>query len=218
MTTCPGSALSPIGLRPCRARLAAAVCVSALLHVVLANRLTGGPAGEPIRRALAPFPITAHLVPLPPAPAEPESLPIFVEPEVAHERAPRPAVRKVTPAQAAVDAAAPDRAKPPGHTYVEGPDPTYYASRQLDTFPALRSALDLRHSGNGGRALLLVLIDELGSVRAVSVVEAEAAGEIEHEATRALMSAQFTPAQRNGRAVKARVLVQVTFGDDAAAK
>lgn len=104
----------------------------------------------------------------------------------------------------------------------EAADTTYYAARQLDVYPALLSPLDLRDwekavSGARGRALLLLHIDAHGTVDEVSVVEAEPAGYLHDEARRVFRAARFTPALRNGRAVKARVLVRIVYGTDEAA-
>jgi hypothetical protein len=82
-------------------------------------------------------------------------------------------------------------------------------------YPSLVSELDLRAVNKGGyassaRAQLLVLIDEVGVVSEVSIVEGEAASRFE-AARRAFLAARFTPAYRNGRAVKSRVLVEVNI-------
>jgi protein TonB len=100
------------------------------------------------------------------------------------------------------------------------PDLTYYAARQLDVYPALSSALDLRYTANAsaagtiGRALVLLLIDNTGFVDDVAVVEAEPAGSVEEELRRTFAAVRFTPALKDGRAVRSRVLVHVNYGGD----
>jgi len=100
----------------------------------------------------------------------------------------------------------------------EAPDLTYYPAKQLDVYPRLSTQLDLHYRGKAaadnvtGRALLLVMIDEIGSVNDVSVVEAEPASYFEDDARRAFLNARFTPAYRNGRAVRSRVLIEVNYG------
>jgi protein TonB len=114
-------------------------------------------------------------------------------------------------------AAPPQPARPAG-AVPEAPDLTYYAAKQLDVYPALAAPLDLKYRGKAaddgvtGRALLLVLIDEVGTVKDVSVVEAEPANTFEEDAKRALMSARFSPAYRSGRTVRSRVLIEVNYG------
>jgi protein TonB len=107
----------------------------------------------------------------------------------------------------------------PGQTL----DTTYYAARQLDVYPALISPLDLdaiaksEPSGTSGRALLLVSIDAGGIVNEVNVVDAGGARWLD-DARRAFTSARFTPAYRNGRAVRSRVLVRIDYGEERAAQ
>jgi TonB family protein len=100
------------------------------------------------------------------------------------------------------------------------PDLTYYPTAQLDVYPALSTALEFRTeaaaAGVTGRALILVLIDNLGVVEDVSVVEAVPAGYFEEDARRAFMAARFTPAFRAGRPVRSRVLVHIDYDAEAA--
>jgi TonB family protein len=88
----------------------------------------------------------------------------------------------------------------------------------------LSGDIDLRYRGKAaehgisGRALLLVMIDETGTVNDVSVIEAEPANYFEDDAKRAFLSARFTPAYRNGRPVRSRVLVEVNYGVERASR
>ncbi len=125
------------------------------------------------------------------------------------------------PKTAVPDARRADRRNAESGEVAEIPDPTYYPAKQLDVYPALSAPLDLSRvasagaGGVAGRALLLVLIDAVGTVNDVSVVEVEPAGFAEYaqdEAKRAFLSAHFTPAYRHGRAVRSRVLIEVTYG------
>jgi len=65
--------------------------------------------------------------------------------------------------------------------------------------------------GVDGKVVLLLLIDETGVVKEVSVVEADPEGIFEESALAAFREARFAPAQKNGRAVKSRVLIRVTY-------
>lgn len=100
----------------------------------------------------------------------------------------------------------------------EGPDTTYYAARQIDRYPELVTALDLRFPAgidvavSAGYVLLLVLIDAQGRVNDASIVEAAPPGVFDEEAMRALLSARFRPAVKDGRAVRSRLVVHVTYG------
>jgi protein TonB len=102
-----------------------------------------------------------------------------------------------------------------GATLTDAPDLTYYAARQLDVFPTLVSKLQLGAVTNSvGRALLLVLIDATGAVNDVSLVEASPTSLAEEDVRRAFVSARFTPAYRNGRAVRSRMLIEINYGAD----
>jgi protein TonB len=98
------------------------------------------------------------------------------------------------------------------------PDLTWYPARQLDVFPTPLAPTTPQYpataavQGVTGEVTLLVLIDEAGSVREVSVAEAHPAGYFEAAAVAAYERARFEPAQKDGRAVRAQVLVRVAFG------
>jgi protein TonB len=103
------------------------------------------------------------------------------------------------------------------------PDQTYYPAKQLDVYPQPLTPIKLNfpdtaatHRGDG-RVLLLLLIDEFGAVNEVSVVEAQPEGLFEDAALSVLRATQFLPAQKQGRPVKSRVLLQVNYiqGDSA---
>lgn len=210
----------PLSTGLARTRFIIALGFSALLHLSLASVMSGGSVGVP-RPSAPQSGLTVRMVDVAtpvPAPA----VAISAEPVSIPERRPQRGVSKAAPAAIAADARPVDRPIGSGAA-VEGPDPTYYAAKQLDVYPALSSALDLRSTdkpaspGALGRALLLVLIDEVGVVKEVSVVEGEPAGHFE-EARGAFMSARFTPAYRNGRPVKSRVLVEINYGEERAAR
>ena len=194
-------------------RLAVAILASVALHTFLANSTSGGPGrrGSEIAELT---PLTVRLVPVTPA----EVMETLAEAPKPREPMPRsaperpPKIRQTTPASSSTDTG--DASGPTAL-----PDATYYAARQLDVYPALTAPVDLRYSaraaaaGVKGKALLLLLIDSQGVVEDVSIVEAEPGGYIEDDARRAFVSARFTPALKNGRAVKSRVLVEVNYGE-----
>ena len=195
-----------------RRRFGAALFVSALAHALLGAGLTPGSAGrsQPDPTTKPPA-IAVRLVipevPLPVTvpPAEPTPLREPVKPRRAQE--------EITARPAHVPAAPPARSADAGPAAI--PDPTYYAARQLDVYPALTGTLDVRYPGAAdakGRVLLLVLIDAAGAVDDVSLVESGAPGYLDDDARRALMGARFRPALRNGVPVKSRVLVEIDYG------
>lgn len=211
-------------------RLAVAVAISALIHSWLAAGIKTGAA----RRAATSPPgvISATL-----EPAAPVSRPVVsgalteAEPELVASMAAtthtEPAAMQhpsVAPQQPAAQApgmlTAPEvpEAPAPGLALPPLPDPIYYPARQLDVYPALLEPINLpyparaAHDEVSGKVTVLLLIDERGMVNDVSVVEAEPAGYFE-ETTRAVFSeTRFAPARKDGRPVKSRVLISVSYG------
>ena len=96
-------------------------------------------------------------------------------------------------------------------------DPTYYPAKQLDVYPQPLAPVRLDYPDSAasaridGRLLVLLLIDEFGMVNDASVVEAQPEGYFEEAALAVFRSARFSPAQRQGRPVKSRVLLQVKY-------
>lgn len=164
-----------------------------------------------------PRTLTAHLAPATP----PEVALADAAPARGRDLPPPPRARpepRSSPARAQGPLARTPSAPAPGPSrngaaVAEAPDLTYYGARQLDVFPALSSKLELGAvAAARGRALLLVLIDATGAVDDVSLVEASPAAVAEEDAKRALTAARFTPAYRNGRAVRSRMLIEVNYG------
>jgi TonB family protein len=202
------------------ARVFWAGVLSLLAHLTVAAALTGGPSGQ-LTLSNTPTYLTARLVeavaPLPTEllrSSEDATQPGKKEDSV---RPPRHASSAPSDSSKAVHA---EKSTAAGDATTDGPDLTYYTSRQLDVYPALSTALDLRYTADAsaagivGRALLLLLIDKAGFVDDVAVVESEPAGSFEDELRRAFASIRFTPALKDGRAVRSRVLVHVNYGVD----
>lgn len=93
------------------------------------------------------------------------------------------------------------------------PDPVHYPAKELDVYPRLLGpvAIDYPETAEeqGGRVMLLLLVDESGRVTGVSVVDAQPEGVYEDAVTRAYSGAAFSPARKGGRAVRSRILVAV---------
>lgn len=102
-------------------------------------------------------------------------------------------------------------------------DLTYYSARELDVYPAPRAPLRFEHPERaarervGGSVRIMLLLDEAGTVDGVSVVTAEPPGYFEDKVRAVFAAARFFPARKDGRAVKSRVLINVSY-DPAAAE
>lgn len=96
-------------------------------------------------------------------------------------------------------------------------DPTWYPAKQLDVHPSplrpVRPAYPQKAEERGieGYVVLLLLIDAQGEVKEISVAEANPEDYFEESALAAFRKVRFAPAQKNGRAVKSRVLIRVTY-------
>ena len=206
-------------------RLLKAGAVSFLLHVVLLVGLPVNPTGG-VPQVVST--ITARLEPAAEAPV-PESAALIPDPALA----PAPvADHPQKPAEPKTEARSePPRAKEPAASPsggIEVPfirDPTYYSVKQLDVLPQplTQARLDYPESAVSarvdGRVLVLLLIDEFGTVNDVSVLEAQPPGYFETAAIAAFRAVRFSPAQKQGHAVKSRISLQVKYlyGDSAGA-
>ena len=96
-------------------------------------------------------------------------------------------------------------------------DPEFLPARLLDVVPrpiaevALRYPEQAAEMNLSGVVTLLLYIDELGVVTDVTVLAAEPPGYFEEAAVESFKGALFAPGQRNGRPVKSRIPVEVTF-------
>lgn len=198
-------------------RFAVALAASAAAHLFLAAMLaldaprSGAPqAMGPIhaRLELDTGPAMARALSLPDSDAPHATRKDKQHAPVAGKRErPAPSVERTPPAQDATASLAVPHI----------PDPTYYSAGELDAYPRPTSPLGFdyperaAHGSIGGRLLVQLLIDEHGTVREVSVVEAEPAGYFEDAARSVLAAARFLPGMKDGRAVKSRLLLSVSF-------
>jgi len=219
-----GHPLTPRHLQRERLRLAVAITLSALVHLWFAGGVPLRKSGQAPSRSPAIISVQLQM---------PEALPDALSPpqdnaKVVHERVPD-SRRRIRPADegarktasdklsaATISGAAPD-APVAADALPQVSDPMYYPANRLDVYPALIQPVnldDLRHAANdnvGGRALLMLLIDENGSVRAVSIVEPGPVGLFERTLRTAFSAARFSPARKDGRAVKSRVVISVDY-------
>jgi periplasmic protein TonB len=122
-----------------------------------------------------------------------------------------------TPVAAAQAAPAGDRSSEPEGSTASLPDPVHYAARNLDVYPQPLNRLGpvYRQTALAGKigawVMLLLLIDESGWVTDASVVDAFPPDLFEESALRALAATAYSPAQKNGRAVRSRILVKLDY-------
>ncbi len=199
------------------ARLTVAVVLSATLHTYLIYGLalqpTHGPADHPSI-------INARLIPE----AAVVKRPTLSTPATQRRRIP-PAQPQVAPLPEPTETMAPAaQSLPDGDSSPETevsavslPDPVHYAARDLDVYPQPLNRIEPAYPQTalageiGASVTLLLLIDESGQVTDASVVDASAQDEFNESALRALTATAYSPAQKNGHAVRSRILVKVDF-------
>jgi periplasmic protein TonB len=206
-------------------RLIKAFAVSFLLHLALLVGMPVNPTGgvpqmvstitarlEPAGAETEP-PVGINATPelMPVAPPDKPQKPVDAKPEI------KPELARVV----AVPASSPSS----GFELPFIRDPTYYPAKQLDVYPQPLTQIRLDYPDSAasakvdGRLLVLLLIDEFGIVNDASVVESQPEGYFEDAALAVFRAARFSPAQKQGHAVKSRVLLQVKYlyGQSAAA-
>jgi len=193
-------------------RLWFALALSALAHWAL----LAAPFVEPRRSGATPSAIDAPItVRFAPPPVAVRHAPAVTEAEISRvpER-PWPAagnsVRAGSDLPAAV--AAPPGAEAP--VALRSSDPTYYPARELDAYPQPAQPLEFDRLPGAGSVRLLLLIDEHGIVNDLSLVEAGAAGRLDEALRTALAAARFVPARKDGRAVRSRIVLSVSFAGE----
>lgn len=108
-------------------------------------------------------------------------------------------------------------------SFASFPDPVHYAARDLDIYPQPLTRIEPAYPQSalagdiGGSVTLLLLIDESGRVTNVSVVDAFPQDVFEESALRAVAATAYLPGQKNGRAVRSRILVKVDYDPAASA-
>jgi protein TonB len=190
--------------------------------------------GEPVIEArLVPAHVAAPLAPEPlPAMPEvdtPDEVPMLA-PSEEEEALPvtgsvAPAASQPEPAAVSAPAApsAPAAAQPsapvqvPVATMTSAVDLTYYSARDLDVHPrALREIVpeypaEADRQRLSGTVRLQLKLEADGRVSDVGVVSASPPGRFEDSAVKAFRDARFAPAQKNGRPVRALVLIEVEY-------
>jgi len=211
-------AIDPVSTRAWM-RLIKAVVLSFLLHLALLVGIPVNPTGGVPEMVSV---ITARLEPATAdsEPAAAESVDVVPDamPAPRTDKPPKPADPKAETKAEPVRAIEQPPASPASG--IEVPfirDPTYYPAKQLDVYPQPLGQIRLDYPESAasakvdGRLLVLLLIDEFGVVNDASVVESQPEGYFEDAALAVFRAARFSPAQKQGRAVKSRVLLQVKY-------
>jgi TonB family protein len=93
------------------------------------------------------------------------------------------------------------------------PDTTYYTIRQLDIYPVPAEPMRLdgvtQAAPRDARAVLELHINEGGRVEAAKIIEAHPRGDFEDVLRATFLATRFTPAVRDGRMVRSRVVVRI---------
>ena len=92
-------------------------------------------------------------------------------------------------------------------------DLSYYTARDLDRYPKPLAPFQInRTAGDGvGEVRLEILIDERGIVQDVTFAGPAAQARVGEELRAALAATRFLPAQKDGRAVRSRIVLSVGF-------
>lgn len=198
-------------MRYAERRLLAALGVSALLH---AWWLTQSAPGVRVLRAQAE---RAQMSVVLSSPVDWLSAASEEQPTVATRTAAVTtpvSATQVKPASAAEPADA--TPMPEQRPLPQASDPTYYAALNLDVYPKAQATLDLNLRVAGarpGEVRATVLIDETGVVNEVRDLRGiEPHAEAELAARDLLLATRFTPARKDGRIVKAQVVVSLKYG------
>ena len=144
-----------------------------------------------------------------------EALPVAepVAPPPAQATSPAAAPVMPQPAPTLASPAAP----PPAAAITSSVDLTYYSAREVDVQPrALREVVpdypaDANQQQLSGRVRLGLKLEADGRVSDIEVVSANPPGIFDESALKAFRAARFAPAQRGGRPVRARVLIEVVY-------
>jgi len=212
-----------LGQHDAAVKLGAALTLSVLLHLaviygirVVPPRSSGTPSVVIQARLVKP-----KVVPQIQAQVVPQDAVQSVSVEQKTEPTPAPANKAPEPEQPAPPATGGvDTAQSASPITLEAPlqeDPTYYPGKQVDVHPRALQPIRPAYPDNAfkegaqGIVILLLMIDELGVIRDVSVAEATPQGYFEESAMQAFRGKRFTPAIKGGRAVKSRVLIRVQY-------
>jgi len=98
----------------------------------------------------------------------------------------------------------------------QAPDPDYYTARELDRYPRALAPFQVkRAAGDGaGEVRLEILIDERGIVQEMIFAGPAAPARVEEALRAALAATRFLPAQKDGRAVRSRIVLSISLSQN----
>jgi hypothetical protein len=204
-----GAALShPSAFSPAPvARLGAALAASAVAHWML----LGAPVFPLPWHGMAPLSDNAPMtVWLAPAPLPMPEVPATAEPQKRSRS--RTSVSAGEGQKIESDPVLPaGDSRPPA--LPQTPDPIYYPARDLDDYPRPLAPLRIGQlaRSSAGEVRLELLIDERGVVRDLVLAGPAPSGGAEEALRATLAATPFVPARKDGRAVKSRVMLQVSY-------
>jgi protein TonB len=195
-----GPAFPPEPIRAPAARLGAAVAASLLVHGWLLSALPIDFPWAAVERRAGEAPIAVRIAPVPELPSDAAVSPEQNLQEGGEPRYPGSAIET------------PTRKIEPGPALLVS-DPRYYLAQELDSYPRPLSPLRLgRLAGNSAEeALLEILVDERGVVQDVIFARPTRPGRLNEELRAVLAATHFSPARKDGRAVRSRVTLRVRF-------
>lgn len=215
----PAGSISEPSIPPTLHRPLAALWISLGLHAALLALVQVAPPAPPgggytIEARL----VDAQAAPAPLAPAEagpaiPATPPPAPVPPAPATALPTPPAGPRSPEPAAAGAL---------HSAV---DLTFYPARELDVQPRALGSIepeyppDADRQRRSGKVRLQLKLEADGRVGDVEIVQADPPGVFDESAVRAFRAARFSPAQKDGRAVRALLLIEVEYdwtGGDAA--
>ncbi|TXH75779.1 MAG: energy transducer TonB [Thiobacillus sp.] len=173
---------------------------------------------------VVPVPEVTPVAQLAPSPA-PKALPVAPPPPAvvppptttpAHD-APLPMAPTVPAAAKTAPALSPEAAPVPAAALTSSVDLTYYNARDLDVQPhALRVIrpdypVEADRQRMSGTLRLQLKLEVDGRISDIEVVSATPPGVFEDSAIKAFRDARFAPAQKNGRPVRALVVIEVVY-------
>jgi protein TonB len=189
---------------PGQYRFELALAASGLLHALICVVFAlESPMQE--RRAADFTPITVRIEPQTPAfPAE------LIAPIAASSSAIAPGRPHATPATNRIPR---ERKEAAALVLPQASDPTYYSARDLDVYPRPVAPLELDRfaADAAARMRFTLLIDEAGKVNEIASVEP---GPLQQALRTMLAATRFIPGRKDGRAVKSRVLLDVSVGQE----
>ena len=215
--------LSPLHKRRAWLRLAFALVVALDLHLLLIFLV---PITPPKHNQRQPLILEARILPpkikalANPKPALPEPKKIESEPESPPEPA-SPVGQETKQAepesvhQLSASAQAKGASSLPSLDIPLISDPSYYSAGQVDVRPEALDEIKPEYpeaaDDIGGVVILVLLIDETGAVKDVTVEEANPPGVFEESAINAFKDARFSPAFKDSNWVRSRVKIRVRY-------